>query len=158
MSTTITKQRLNEIIKEELNLVVESIYSKLLTEDNILNVQQVLNVRDETHTMKITDDDGGSDYGIILNGDLYDIKAYAKGMRFFLRPLQALSSASGFDLSFQPRKMRANIGEPKTGLIKTAKLASILNDLLQNGEWEGEFETLDDDGTVAQVRMKIEKA
>jgi hypothetical protein len=58
MSTVITKQRLTEIINEELNLVVESTYSKLLTEDNILNVQQVLNVRDETHTMKITD--GGS--------------------------------------------------------------------------------------------------
>jgi hypothetical protein len=77
---------------------------------------------------------------------------------FFLRPLKAIESASGFDLSFQPRKRGLNIGDPKAGLIKTAKLAAILNDLLQSGEWEGEFETLDDDGTVAQVTMKIEKA
>jgi hypothetical protein len=108
--------------------------------------------------MMITDDDGGSDYGIIFNGVLYDIKAYAKGMRFFLRPLQALTSAAGFDLSFQPRKARRNIGEPKGGFMEKKKLEIILKSLIRTGEWAGTFKTVDEDGEESDVTMKIEKA
>ena len=158
MSTVITKQRLTEIINEELNLVVESTYSKLLTEGNILNLEQTLPAGDETHTMKITDGGGSSKYGIIFNGDLYDIKAYKKGLRFFLRPLTAFSSAAGFNLSFQPRKGRRNWGDPKGGFMEVKKLAGILKSLISDGRWEGTFETLDEDGNVAKVTMIIEKA
>jgi hypothetical protein len=158
MSTVITKQRLTEIINEELNLVVESTYSKLLTENNILNIQQVHRVSDEKHTVKITGEDENGDYGIIFDGDLYDIKAYAKRMWFFLRPLKARRTAGGLELSFQPIKVWRNAGEPKDGFMKNEMLDGILDKLASSGIWEGEFETLDDDGTVAQVMMKIEKA
>ena len=103
-------------------------------------------------------DNGGSDYGLSLDDEVYDMKAYHRGMRFFLRPLAALQVPGGFNISFQPRKARRNIGDPKGGLLPTREFASILNSLVKHGEWSGIFITLDEDGENSEVEMKIEKA
>ena len=143
---------LKEMIKEELALG-----RQLLLEQNILNLPLEIPTGDTTHVVKIFDN-GGSDYGLLLNDDLYDIKARAKGMKFFLRPVSANWGNNGLDISFQPRKMGRNWGGVRGGLLPTRDFAAILRSLLQTQRWAGTFITLDDDGEESSVTMEIKRA
>ena len=151
MSKKITRRMLKEMIKEELALG-----DRLLLESSILNKPLEIPSGNETHVVKIFDN-GGSDYGLLLNDVLYDIKARAKGMKFFLRPVSAIWGSSGLDISFQPRKMGRNWGGERGGLLPVRDFAAILKSLLQRESWEGIFITLDD-GEESSVTMEIKKA